>query len=331
MEPANQHSEQRRSVRCAVSGGRHVELRIDGQRYPGRMLDQSAGGFAVLLDCPPQVGELNAVALHTDAGDFEVRIAFVSEDTAAGESHAPGEPAPPKFRVGLARIRDIDPLEEGTSPGLGPLVRLAVGSLLPRSTSGMFTGLGLALLAAAVPILLLPLFGHISTAPKGRGEPAAVDLVRYARSSEGGRPAAERTAAATARGAVNGKSEFGERLLNPAHDRAQAHHDELRRLARGAPGAAAFQLPEVARWLRLTPHQQQHIAQFVELAEASLAELSAQAHTMDRATRAVKRQAILDAARQEAVAALDEMQQALWRQRTQPQTGVTPDLTHGQP
>lgn len=319
MEPASRHYEQRRSFRCAVSGSQSVELRIDGQRYPGRMLDQSAGGFAVLLDRSPQAGEQSAVALHTDAGDFEVRVAFVLEDATAGKSHASGEPAPQRFRVGLALIRDIDPLEGGTSPGLGTLVRLALGCLLPRSTSTMLTGLGLVLLLAAVPVVMLPLFGHIMACPTKCGEPAAVRTSRHAAGPEReGRQAVARTGAGGLGSKPRGNSAFGQHISGAVQGLAKAHHNELRRLASGAPGAAVFELPEVARRLRLTPQQRQHLSQLAERTEASLAELGAHAHRFDREQRAARRQALLDAARHEAEAALDEAQQAQWRQWTKP-------------
>ncbi len=314
MEPARRLREQRASFRCAVSGPRHVELRIDEQRYPGFMLDQSAGGFAVLLDRSPQVGEQSTVTLHTDAGDFEVRIAFVSEAEESSESDASDGDSRTLYRVGLARICDIIPLESIASPGLGSLARMVVESVFRGSNPTMLTGLGLVLVLAAVPVLLLPLFGHILASPVERCEPAAVRTSRHTRAPDRQeRREAERTTPGAWRPGASGKSDLGGRIAKPAQDLARTHYDEFRRLARGAPGAAAFELPEVARQLRLTPQQQQHISRVVERTETSLAELTAQAHRVDRAQRSAERQAVLDAARREAVARLDEAQQAQWR------------------
>jgi len=51
----------------------------DRSRWPVRLRDQSAGGFAVLTDCPAAVSRGDIVQLHTDSFCEEVRVVYTTE------------------------------------------------------------------------------------------------------------------------------------------------------------------------------------------------------------------------------------------------------------
>lgn len=319
MEPAGKHDEQRHSFRCAVSGSRQrAELRIDRQRYPVLLLDESAGGFAVLMDCCPQTGEQSRIELHADVGGFQVQIVHVAEqEIPATDVAAEGAPQR-RYRVGLTRVGDLDPPEHRGVTGPGIWLRFALASMFPDSGSILVAGAVFAVFLAAAPVVLVFMFGWVSATPASRdgagGEYSGQTLqVTGPDKTAGGRTSGQ----SMGRTAASGLDDLGNHVTKTVQQSTASDRDELGRLLRGMPGAAAFTLPEVVRELGLTSQQQDRIRELSETAEAMLAEPEPQSAMLNRAQRTAKRQVILDAARRDVLSLLDEQQQALYRQLTE--------------
>ena len=80
MSTANSLTDQRKSFRCPVADSRmECVLQIGATRVPGRLLNESAGGFSVLVDGPLSLGVDQTAELHNDSGWFEVRVVHVME------------------------------------------------------------------------------------------------------------------------------------------------------------------------------------------------------------------------------------------------------------
>jgi hypothetical protein len=103
-QPQNQR---RQSYRFAVSDPAQGELVLaDRSRWPVRLLDQSAGGFAVLIDSSTPVGRGDVIQLQTDAFCSEVRVVYTIEiELADGTGNASA--SAPRFRLGLMRLGDL--------------------------------------------------------------------------------------------------------------------------------------------------------------------------------------------------------------------------------
>ena len=91
----------RRSCRCMVPQARQsCELKVGANVLPASLIDESEGGFAVLIDCLDGLKSGKKVKLHTNMVWFTVRIVYVNK--AAGPAHAD-----PKcdswFRLGLKK------------------------------------------------------------------------------------------------------------------------------------------------------------------------------------------------------------------------------------
>ena len=118
-----------------------------------RLLDESAGGFAVLVHHPPALSVGQPAQLHTDSGWFEVRIVNVRE-AAPPEGGSEADPTGPEpwFRVGLLRLGEATLADTSR-------MRLIAESLYFRfskrcSTNGTMITVGILL---ALAIALLPL------------------------------------------------------------------------------------------------------------------------------------------------------------------------------
>jgi hypothetical protein len=114
LPPRPQHQsnpERRGSYRCPIGGARRQgHLRIGKGLYAVELLDESVGGFAVVLDHAPDC-EVGAKLL------FEIASTWVEVRVISLESQEPTtEPSSENVgktytRMGLMRLRDLDPWE----------------------------------------------------------------------------------------------------------------------------------------------------------------------------------------------------------------------------
>lgn len=114
MSSTDTNTDLRGSFRCPVAESRqHCVLHVGGERYPGRLLDESAGGFAVLLDKQPAVEVAQTALLQTDSGCFQVRVMYMAEALPPLGSRLPESDAPTQwYRLGLGRMGDALPEQE---------------------------------------------------------------------------------------------------------------------------------------------------------------------------------------------------------------------------
>jgi hypothetical protein len=97
--------DERRHPRSAVPEERQSsQLKVAGRTMPARLVEKSAGGFAVLVDCADGLSPRKKGDLYTDAGHFKVRIVYVNN--AARPADAAAESGP-WSRVGLKKARSF--------------------------------------------------------------------------------------------------------------------------------------------------------------------------------------------------------------------------------
>jgi hypothetical protein len=110
----NPNSERRQSFRCPASGTVRGELVLaDQSRWPVRLLDESAGGFAVLTEGPLPLAQGDVLELSTDSFCSQVRVAHSAE---VNPSDGGANGAARQVRLGLVRVADFaapENMEEG--------------------------------------------------------------------------------------------------------------------------------------------------------------------------------------------------------------------------
>jgi hypothetical protein len=159
-QPQNQ---QRQSYRFAVGDAVRGELVLaDRSRWPVRLIDQSAGGFAALTDGPAPVGCGDVVQLRTDSLCSEVRVVYATEIKPADDGgNAPA--AASQFRLGLMRLGDLAVSSDEDKHG---------SRWIPWHVSLPSTGRGhiaLFLAVVAIPIVVITVFGILLSARSSRG------------------------------------------------------------------------------------------------------------------------------------------------------------------
>jgi hypothetical protein len=93
-------AEQRRAMRLAIPLGQdHGELRIHGQDYPVRLIDQSAGGFGIQSEIPLEIKDGDIAALSWSGGCCRVRVLNRCEE----ENFT---------RIGVERLEELDSAED---------------------------------------------------------------------------------------------------------------------------------------------------------------------------------------------------------------------------
>jgi len=268
---------QRNSFRCPVTESRRrCELRIGAELLPARLVDESAGGFAVLVDRRPDLEIGQTVQLRTDSGWFDVQV------RSAAEAPSPEE-ASDCFRLGLQRLGEAAPSEEPTASPFTFELRNRLRQWSPPNGWMSLSGVWLALAAIIVPLGLMGGLWYASRSEVG----AAVSWRDpWTSSSEGessgGRTLTEPLPASGFGGGFQTASPsddhrdfaFGNvarSLLGSSANRTGEPdvfgpdaERNLRDLVRRLPGPTTLVLPEVVRRLRLTEKQQKLIRQLVD-------------------------------------------------------------------
>ena len=107
MNPRQENIDQRKSYRCRVPQGQeHAELQVGRRRTPIRLFNESAGGFAALVEGNPGIKVDDVLELITGTDRFEARVAYVSQVMQASSGKKQGEPL---LRIGLERLGDLSP------------------------------------------------------------------------------------------------------------------------------------------------------------------------------------------------------------------------------
>ena len=160
----NSMADRRGSFRCPVADSRQgCMLQVGAERLPARLLDESAGGFSVLVERPAglvlDVGQ--TVQLQSDSGWFEVRVVRVVEaEPPDGNDAQHSEDGPGSwFRLGLLRLHEIPPDQPSVSVFVSNRY-FGLQSWYPSGSLLTATGLLLVLAMLAIPLGLVAMVWH---------------------------------------------------------------------------------------------------------------------------------------------------------------------------
>jgi len=292
--PGRAVPDQRKSFRIPVSGpAREAVLTVGQTEVPVGLLDESAGGFAVLADQRPDVEPGDIARLTRNSDRFEVRVAHVTEQASDATE---GGAAEPQFRLGLERLRELDPAEgpaqeAGWLSRLSPQGRLAMG--------GSFTvvgiGLGTVIVAALIAAAVLTSGTEHSLVDGFAGVEGS-----HAISWESPLGASAETASrSSARSSAQ---------TRPAAGSGESWSTTIRRL----PGATAFLLKEVVEYLALSESQQEQIRQIAETTAERMQRSAEDLQGANRRKRSELRTRLLDKARQQVLDLLTDEQRDRW-------------------
>ena len=304
MRPKDEARNQRNSFRCPVAESRRqCALVVGKKRLPVRLLDESAGGFAVLADAPPWVTENQRVQLVTDAGWFHVGVIHVRQvdpDDAAKGASAGAEG--PWFRIGLCRLGEVESAAEDAAlcpAGFG--LHFSLAKWCPSNSGSMVVvGVLFTLALIVLPLALMPTFKRNDGWWLKRLAPW-----------DGPRS----SASAASGDAPFGSSSAGGRSAGSASTWAGAPWS-LRDTARRLPGATPLTLPEVVRTLKLTDAQQKKIRLVIDATTQAVRDLDSQLQGRQRQQLSTIRAQAFEESLKKALKVLDSEQRARWEALT---------------
>jgi hypothetical protein len=327
MSKQTKSQDQRKTFRCTVAESRQCcELKVGDETLPARLLDESLGGFAVLVDRLAGLEVDRTAELSTDAGWFLVRVVHVAEaDPPEGEEVAAEEPAT-WFRLGLLRLGDAALPEEPAVSRLAAGLQFQMRQWYSSRTTLMAVSMLLMAAVVVVPLALAVLVWrseqwkgkHSDSSSNSiwpRGVPTVVLSPPATQPASGGSPFAP--VAAEARG---GGSEVapaspafnsgGGSVQNSAS--SFVPRPELQELMRRLPGASALMLPDVIKKLRLTDNQQKRIRQLIDAATNAIRQLDKELPGEQRQEMSQLREHVFGEALQESLKLLTNQQRAEW-------------------
>lgn len=249
MSTEQPHNEQRQSYRLPVSGVVQGKLVLaDRSQWPVLLLDQSAGGFAVLADAPTPVGHGDVVQLCTDSSCTEVRVVSTTEIRPADGG---ADASAPRFRLGLTRLRDLaipsDEYGQGgrRTPWHAPL------------TAAKRSQVALILAVFAIAVIVIVFFGIFLSdiSSQGPSVPSSTYGLYPREQSQ-----------STAIAPPDSSASSGTMPHNSAA--AEVGREDLKHL----PGALPFVTPGVIRDLQLTEAQLQKIRRILDDTDKAIAE-----------------------------------------------------------
>ncbi|MEN6496556.1 MAG: hypothetical protein ABFD16_19895 [Thermoguttaceae bacterium] len=271
-----------------------------------RIVDESSGGFCILIGEESGVEVDAVVRLRTKMGCYEVRVANVQR--VGNDDPQPDEGQSLAYRLGLQRLRELEvspPVMEKVSwlamyqhvmPGgamVGVLIFiLAVVIAAPLTAVGVMFGwdkLGVE--------QLVDWPGSAGTHDNASSSPRpSRRFLPVERSSEEpGKPPAAAT-----------------RDTSSPERPSQADLEQIRTMLAHSPGADALLLPEVASRLTLTPNQRQQLHELSRSTKQALDQLDQRAKTASRQERTRKRDVLFGEARKQALRVLTSEQRARW-------------------
>lgn len=335
----------RKSYRCSIGDAEFdSELRVDQQRYPVAVVDESSGGFGVIVEGPLPLKPGDSALLRHRSGWSEVRVAHISpeesapQQSAAAGSAGAGQFAPQRMRVGLQRLRDLE-MPDGSQRApwavFGDL-RAQMMWLVGSTVRSAVAGVVFAVLVVGIPAMVLGTLvvgGHsalIRLLPESRWNERLAESAGRA-GARPARPFSPLLAGAANKGLQTAQTASAEQGASsppagaPAPPAAAAASrprvsptelvpESMRETIRRLPGAAPFEVPAVARYLELTPAQQAQIANIIEQTLVAIRQMETQLRGASRQAMARYEAVLFDHARQQAEAVLDQAQRARWRE-----------------
>lgn len=305
MSAGKSNSDQRKSFRCAVVDGRQrCELTLGDDIVPAKLVDESAGGFAVLVHRPAAPTSDQPAQIRTAGGCYHVRLVHIQEVLNDDEENEEKEEATEPgawYRLGLRRLNEVVTPER---PGFWRRLQ----SLFPASRQWrvpdgfpLVSGLLLIAVGVGVTIVLMnspwALWKQEDFRMPDSPEPVAPFSKGFQPPSESGWSP---KLPFFSDGAGKPESSRG---TSPSGINALLH----------LPGAAPLALPEVVQRLQLTEDQQQRIRQLIESTEQAVREVNGRSMNGKRHRVLEERTRLLDQARREAIQLLTDEQRAEWQ------------------
>jgi len=308
-------------------------LKIHETLFPAILLDESAGGFSVLICNPPDLNAEEVILLQADMAWYKVRVVHV----AAADPPEDGEDNPceneelaPQVswrRLGLLRLGEVGapeppPVSWFSRSLLGKYLpslegagvkfqgKLALGGKGRRWAMGRqsaFLGVVLAVLIVFTPILF---FGSV----KGYGIAGRWDSVEipqwknYASGLKTPYHPKRNPAPPSSSHADSSHPGFSQ---PPPQGDSQVRNDvsaTIRRLH----SPTVLTVPEVVNYLQLSDAQQEQIRRIIQAASEKMRALDASSRNLPRSELKQLRKQMIDDAMREALELLDENQRAEW-------------------
>jgi hypothetical protein len=289
-------SNQRQSYRFPVlSERRDVSVIVGSLVTPAQLVDESAGGFSVLISQRLELAVGQTLVVETDDARVEARIAHVAR---AGEG----------LRLGLKRLDDQTPGEAGLAPGRF-LARFRFLRRLVRLGDGLFT-LEIVLLSVLllVSVVGTGLFWHFS-------KPLDVHAPRVKQAAKPGAAweSPGLTPSSNERSAGNDLPNGSAAPSNGLSVPSRAPGTELSRWIERMPGPEVLMLPEVVKVLKLTKEQERKIRKIADDTQAVLKSLPAESAGLSRKKRSQVVARFLSDSRQSALSVLTGEQKVRWK------------------
>lgn len=333
-------SDRRTAFRCAADATyQTANLKIGRAEYSGELLDESAGGFAVRVQGPLEVETNALVRLHTSSGWFQVRVVNVTAEadaeTEPGEEgnrkQQNGDPLPPTFRLGLQRLRDVEPRNDPTTH-TSWFSRLSLTTLPlfenPRALIGgkgtlaliglTVLGAGLFMWQAGYPVTelfdlnrskssshgsILPRLGkHISESFR-----SAVKAMPTGWVPDPSTPSASPSNPASSSNPANPAS-------SAKRTSSGVNRSSLRGAINRLSGATVFVLPDVVKELSLSKEQQAEIRKITEASSDAARHINRYWKAGNRQQQAQARARMHEEARQHALRTLTPEQRKKWEE-----------------
>ena len=317
MSTTDTTSNQRESYRCPVADSRqNCILQVGDDHFSGRLMDESAGGFSVMLEKKPTLEIKQTAQLQTDGVWFNVRVMYLAEASPPIGSRLTDTDVPTQwFRLGLSRIGDALPPEEPKAPsfdwnfGLRKRDRPRTKGGFPRS------GIFLTFAAVAMPLVLIGIFWHTRHEKSGATIRVKDPWASWGNKkwSKPDRPINNKPfsnlPAGEERSPFDSPSEgFGG--VNAADSNRETR---VQGLIRRVPGPTVLVLPEVIDRLSLTDEQQELIRRLVDAMAEKIRDMADDPKSRgDRETIASRRDAFYEEYRRRALEVLTPEQRGEW-------------------
>jgi len=330
----------RKSFRCPEPGAKFdSELRIAQDCYPVAVVDESSSGFGVVVEGAVPLKPDDSAWLRHRAGWSEVRVVHVSPEFSEDEAPEGQEASPRKTRLGLKRLRELEVHDDLPRSPWAALCDLRthmvwiLGSTLRTAVGGVI----FAVLVVGIPaIVLATLFtggraavtrmlpeSHFNERLAELSGPRRAQSARRSGSGSAATPSTDRPAQRAAQPDADSDSTTSVPSIaagpggpgsQPPRSAPTLVPESMRQTIRRLPGASAFAVPVVARYLGLTPAQQEQIRGIVDETTAALKELGVRFSGSGRQATARYEAMLFERAREQAEALLNESQRARWRE-----------------
>ncbi len=304
---------QRKSFRCTTADScQQCVLRVGDRTLTAKLLDQSAGGFAILVDELAGLEADQTAVLCTNAGAFVVRAVHITKVVPTDRNVAAGQEKP-CFRLGLVRLSETGLPEEPKTSILVGRLPVHAGQLNSPSRILLILGvLMILVLLATKPLDVISGVWHAlqfgSNVMQNKDQQAEShsqeSLPKQLRSTTGDSPFPVQGLGVPEKGSAFGNN----------HGRAAPSAFSNTTVSRylRMPGATPLILPEVIEKLQLTPDQQSQIRDLTETTSKAMRNLDEKLRGQQRQSIKEQREKLLDQSRQEALKILSKEQRAQW-------------------